>query len=35
MNATLGSGFVALGLTVSLLGVLNTVRGLEIGRAHV
>ena len=28
MNATLGSGFVALGLTVSLLGVLNTVRGL-------
>ncbi|MBC8364898.1 MAG: heme lyase CcmF/NrfE family subunit [Actinobacteria bacterium] len=28
MNATLGSGFVALGLTASLLGVLNAVRGL-------
>ena len=28
MNATLGSGFVALGLSASLLGVLNAVRGL-------
>jgi len=28
MNATLGSWFVALGLTASLLGVLNVVRGL-------
>ena len=28
MNATLGSWFVALGLTASLLGVLNAVRGL-------